>query len=697
MAEGAKKLEEPIVVNGDIVEYGAESQEVSATGNVEVIYKGSKLTCDKLVVNTQTKEGRAEGNARLDDENGVIVGDKILYNFQTKSGTIIDAGFRANPYFGKAQEVNKVSENEFVARSGFASTCSYDNPHYRIQSREIRVFPGDKIQTRHNVFKIGGVPIFYLPWYNHSLKDPLMHVQVMPGKRKEWGGYVLTAWRYNLTDYMDGRIYLDYRQKLGFAEGFGMNYNTRVAGKGDLKFYYTEEHPDDLPASMPQDYERYLVRLRHKWEIDPRTLLTAELYKVGDDRRKYDSLANFLKTYFYREFEKDSQPQSYVLLNHRFSYSSLDVLFLKRVNHWFDYVEKAPEIKYTMPNIRMGPTPFYFESQTMAASYNRKGTQVEPSTDEIDVSRFDTYNKISLPFKLAFLTVTPYVADRFTLYDKEVEGNSLPDRTVFYSGASINTKFYRIYNASSNFLGMDINGLRHIITPAVNYSYTHEPTVFWEKLKQIDSIDAITRGNVINLELANKLQTKRGNNSVDLLNCIFKTSYANQPKYGEKRGSSFSDFLVDLELMPYSWLRIDADATFKHSGSRADAGYNRFANVNYDVNFMFGKERSLGVGQRYERSGSNEITGSLLWRLNPKWKVKIYERYNLRPTSELSGGLREQEYTISRDLHCWEMDVTYNIRKEEGHTLWCIFRLKAFPELEFGFDQSYNKPTSGAQ
>ena len=75
------------------------------------------------------------------------------------------------------------------------------------------------------------IPLFYVPRYNHSLKDPLMHVQLMPGKSKDWGPYMLTAWRYDLTEDVKGRIYLDYRSNLGIAEGFGTNYTSKALVK----------------------------------------------------------------------------------------------------------------------------------------------------------------------------------------------------------------------------------------------------------------------------------------------------------------------------------------------------------------------------------------------------------------------------------------------------------------------------------
>ena len=105
---------DPIIVNGDTVEYSIDGKEVTATGNVSVIYKGTELTCHKLTINMETKDSEAEGDARLDDKKGVIEGAKIKYNFQTKTGTIIDSDFRANPYFGKAERVDKVSDAEFI-------------------------------------------------------------------------------------------------------------------------------------------------------------------------------------------------------------------------------------------------------------------------------------------------------------------------------------------------------------------------------------------------------------------------------------------------------------------------------------------------------------------------------------------------------------------------------------------------------
>jgi LPS-assembly protein len=695
---GQTNAPEPITVNGDNVEYSTDNKEVSATGNVSILYKGAKLTCEKLLINTVTKDAQASGNVRLEDSRGVVVGESLKYNFQNKTGIIVNSNFRSNPYFLKTDTLTKVSDLEYTASRAQATTCSYDDPHYHFKSKKINFFPGDKIQAKNDIFYIGNTPVMGLSRYNHSLKDPLMHVQVTPGRRKDWGYYMLTGWRYNLTDTVSGRLYLDYRDTLGVAEGFGSNYKSEHFGKGDFLFYYTHEQAKDLPKDSPAEFERYLIRWRHKWDIDERTNLISEYYKITDSKRALlGSEHNMLKDYFYREYEKDSQPLSYTSMHHSFDHSSVDAVLQKRVNRWYTQDEKLPEVKYNLPSLQLGDTPFYFENNTQAVSFNRKHPVPSPSTDDVNLNRFDTTNKFSLPMKVSFLNLTPFVMDRETVYDKDINGSAIAPRTVFYTGADVSTKFYRLFNVKSNFLGMDVNGLRHIITPSAGYAYNHEPTIQNSRLTQFDSIDGINRSNAVSLELSNKFQTKRNSVSVDMLDLRVTTNYIFKPKNAVKSGSNLSDFLFDLQFLPYSELRIDGDAAYKRSGLRSDSAYNHFSNANYDINFRVGKDRWLGLGQRYQRKEGNELTFNSDWRVSPKWKFMVYERYQFTKTATIGNGLRQQQYTLSRDLHCWDMGFSYDDERGKGVTVWLIFRLKAFPGLSFNYNQSYHAPKSGAQ
>lgn len=708
-AEEAAKTE-PVTVNGDKVEYSADSKEVTAVGNVSIVNKDTKLTCESLTVNTETKDAHASGNVRLEEKKGVIEGKDIKYNFQNKTGTINDAIFRSSPFFGRSEKVEKISDAEFIAFRGYMTTCDYDDPHFRFKAKKIDFFPDDKVRVKNIIFSAGTqkqLPLMYLPQFNKSLKDNLMKIQAMPGKSKDWGLFLLTAYRYEISDQLKGKVFLDYRANLGVAEGFDANYSTDNFGKGDFKYYYTQERSRNFEQGSPAEFQRYFQRWRHTWDMDERTNFIAQYYHIVDSKRSLlGGDNNILKDYFPREYEKDTLPPSYAQVHHVFKYSSLDFLMQKRVNRWYPppQLEKLPEIKYSLPSIKIGDSPFYFDDQTSSGNYNKKNTSTStPSendtTPDVHVNRLDTTNKISLPTKVAFVNLTPFASSRQTFYDKDINGNSIAPRTIFYSGADASTKFYRVFNVKSNFLGMDINGLRHIITPGIGYAFNHEPTILNSRLRQIDEVDSLSRNNSAALTLANKLQTKRNGKSVDFVNFLVSTSYLFKPKTGDKRGSNLSDFTYNLDFLPYSWLSVVSDATYKRSGSRSDESYGRVTNANIDFNFNLAPERTIGIGQRYQRKGGNETTFSAVWRISPKWKIATYERVQFSKvrSQNIKSGLREQQYTVTRDLHCWIMDFSYSQERGKGNTLWLIFRLKAFPEMEFELNKDYNAPKPGSQ
>ncbi|MFH1339152.1 MAG: LPS assembly protein LptD, partial [Candidatus Omnitrophota bacterium] len=482
------------------------------------------------------------------------------------------------------------------------------------------------------------------------------------------------------------RLYLDWRQRWGTAEGFGLNYDTIDLGRGDFKFYYTQERRTDADQRLKQEFQRYLVRFRHLWDVDSKTQLTAQYYRIQDNRKGwYGEEADFLRDYFYREYEKETRPRSYLLLTRSLPNSNINMLVDKRTNRWYgNTVEKLPEISYDLPGYQAFDGPLYFKNRTIFSN-------LDYADSGAAVVRLDSYNQLTLPSKFMFVDVSPYLGLRETGYSRDKDGSPIAPRTTFYTGADMSTRFFRTFNVVNDFLGMNINRLRHVITPRVQYSYVHEPTVSPSKLQTFDDIDSINGDNRFTLELENKLQTKREENPVDL--AIFRVSsdyIMYSKKYGvPKSQDRFTDFLFDLELTPYSWLRMEADAAYDHRN-------DYFSTVNFDNWFNVGEGRSFALGHRYQRKGGKEMTSQLVWPINPKWSFRGYWRYQFARTGDYRTGLREQEYTISRDLHCATIDVTLNRKKVvEGKTdlsVWFLFNLKIFKESEFDYKQSYHPP-----
>jgi len=82
-------------------------------------------------------------------------------------------------------------------------------------------------------------------------------------------------------------------------------------------------------------------------------------------------------------------------------------------------------------------------------------------------------------------------------------------RVTGETGIEMNTKIYRSWqNVKNSFWEMD--GLRHVAVPYINYTCIPDTTVKNSHIKYFDDIDRIERENFVRLGLNNRLQTRRG-------------------------------------------------------------------------------------------------------------------------------------------------------------------------------------------
>jgi len=259
---------EPVTVDGDKVEYFQAEKKVVAEGNVSATYKDMKLTCRKATVYTDTKLVQAEGDVTLTHENGVFKGEKVTYNFETKKASLENLSMKeVGLWYGGAKTGQKYADKSYLIEDGYITTCDLEEPHYKLESKRIKIYLDDKIVAKNVILKVKNTPLMYLPYYSHPLNDNRPRVTIIPGHSSDWGYYLLTAWRYEIPSLGTGRIHLDQRQLKGFASGIDTNYTLPGdLGDGKLRLYYTHEHDKVPPGNIPAETwrERYRAQLKHK-------------------------------------------------------------------------------------------------------------------------------------------------------------------------------------------------------------------------------------------------------------------------------------------------------------------------------------------------------------------------------------------------------------------------------------------------
>ncbi len=696
---------QPIVVNGERVEYLYEQKKIIGKENVSIVYKDVILTCDTIEVQTDTKDAVAVGNVVLKQDGNVIRGHKIHYNFEKKKGTIIEAEARMKPWYGKGRRAVRVDEDEYAIERGHITTCNLPRPHYRVTARTVKFFEGDRIEVHHAVVFIGRIPVFYFPMFVHLLRDDRPRVTIVPGRNSTWGFYLLTAWRYYLHEWSRGYIHLDWREEKGMGYGLDYKYRLGYFGKGLARFYYIheDEHERTLEEEITRQdasRDRWRVQLRHKWSIDADTLAVGEFNKISDEL--------FLKDYYFEEeFSAGKQPETYVsLIKTRPDYN-MSFFTRVRTHDFFTVVERLPELKVNVKSQKLRNTDFYYKSTTSYSMLQKKFDKALHNRPKLKANRLDTRHELSyLARAFNFLTIKPYTAVRETWYSEDINGRENELRHVYTLGTELSTKFYRVFDVSTDALGLNINKLKHTITPKLDYRYVPTPNMEAGDLKRFDAIDGIASQNGLDMQLINTLQTRRGEEVINLARLSLSSALLLERKVSvsEEREQDrvvsyfLDDLQAQLELKPYHWLSVYSDSVY--SPEMGDFRALNFDLVAYEEDYW-----DLGFGFRYEdytlENPSSQITVDASYRISPKWKINGYHRYK-KDTFQDSLHLDEQTYGVERDLHCWLAELNYQIRETDGreanneHRIWLVMRLKAFPEMPFKmFSAKYTAPSAG--
>jgi len=677
-AQEAQEEQKPVELNGDVVEYSLDGNVVTARGNVVIEHPQANMYCDEVSYDQLNSIANAKGHVRLVTEQGEITADELTFDFKTMQGDFRNANIFADPYYGAARKVSRVSASKIVMEDGYVTTSDFDKPEYRIRSSKIEIYPKDKIVAKHTRIQAGPVPFVYIPYFRQRLDEPENRFQFTPGYEKDWGLFLLTTYRHYFNENLKVNLHLDYRELLDLAWGFDVDYSSEMLGKGIVKTYYTKERAitsdrtwQERPSPTPET-ERYKIEWRHRWQMDDKTNAIMQYYKLSD--------AEFLKDYFEREFDEDQAPPTFFVLTRALPLGAMSLRTDQRVNNFVSAIERSPEVRYDLRQQEIGNTGLYYSNFTTATSLSK--VDAAPSDFRIDTNRIHFENQISYPFKFSFLEFNPFISRESTYYsryiDREQDGKF---RDYFKAGASMQTKFYRIFDTDFDFLGEEIERMRHIITPSFTYNKATEPTIEDFQLEQFDAIDTRQKKDVVNVALENKLQVKRGDKTVDFLRAIVGSDYHLRSDVGN---DGFQSVTTDVDLRPTDWLRFFYDSEF-------NLERNEFDSSNFDLYINSGSKWRFGLGRRFHTDVDDQITTHFQYVFNPKWKFKMLQRFNIDDAQ-----MEEHQYVLTRDLHSWEVDFHIN-DDLDGSEFIVVFRLKAFPELGFDFGTSFNERESGSE
>ena len=687
--------------------YDAPTGEVVWTNGIFVQNANAVLTADNARVNTKTSVVQADGHVRIQSGGQLWTGEHITYNFKTKE--MISDEYRTGvfPVFAGGEGLaGDVSNRVYTARQSFVTTDDIYDPAYRVRASRIVIIPGKKVKMWNAVLMLGSVPVFYFPYYERNLGYHANNFNFLPGYRSAYGPYIMGSYVWYLGDDINGKIHADYRERRG--PGFGPDVNLHLGQWGDasMKYYYTyDKRPDTstngLPffGSIPNNRQRFYLG----WQATPATNLNVKALV------NYQSDPLILHDFFEGEYTGNPQPNTFVEVNKYWENWSLDALTTPRVNSFFSQIEREPDVQLTGFRQQVLGTPVYYDSQSSIGWYRSFMANMTngfyPQTNGFYVdsaTRADTFHQLSLPLTFFnFLNITPNAGGRLTYYsDRGAASNNRDEtyREVFNTGIGASFKSTALWTGASNSL-LQVDGLRHILEPSVNYVFVPDPSTPPAQLPQFDSeavpalmispitfpdynsLDSIDTMNVIRFGLRNVLQTKRGGQLEDLVNWNLMMDWRLDPRAGQ---SDLNDLYSQLSIRPRTWLIFGEQLRYNFDSGDLNLALHQ-------VTFAPNDRWSWGISHWYLRSGfiNNQgesfISSTMFYRLNDNWGLRATHDYNVQ-----NGRLQDQFYTLYRDMRSWTAALTFRVtdtvNSSPDFTIAFALSLKASPATQVGED-----------
>ena len=737
---GKKKKEIPVQCNADSVSYNRESNTIKGKGNVEVVYMDNYLYADIVDVSVATKEVWAKGKVIISDGENIFTGDEVYYDFETGKGTIDGISSRLDPWFARGKQGERIPEEValvekkadsgtgdkktlsekpaghranavYYIQDGYITTCDYDKPHYRLHARHIYIYPGDKIILKDIKIYVGNLPVFYWPYYNKSLKDERSPWSIVPGNDNKFGYYLLTGYSMYWDNFFGGifkpTARLDWYEKRGVGLGMDARYSKSDIIRSIIRAYYINDKAREIKTkdALGNEIKETREEKRGRLSIDYAQRFGAGIRGLAS--LNYQSDKDFLFDFYRDEFQDEVQKKNYINLSKTSSRYQLSLMTQKRFQGFYTDLEKLPEVKLTLLKFRLGKTRFLYNMYA-SAGYLRQVYAHDVQKNDYAAMQLDTKHQLSYPKKyFGWLNFVPRIGTRQTYYNKkkridpitsrveEVDEGAL--RSVYFTGAEFSTKISRIFDVNNDF--WEVNMLRHLIEPRINYTYQHEPTVPPKDLLKFGTVE--TQKNYFALSLRNKLQTKRSEEAWNLVDFNLSTNFYTDkydevnyvieeqmigdvltpvqvPVY-EKR--SFSYILGRLQLKPFDFLEMDNHLTYDQYDTQVNVYNTELVFYNNDL-------FSFGMGFRYARGLTKDSklwTSEINYTLNSNWALRMCHRFDFE-----TGDLQEQEYILFRDLHCWKGALSYrSFRDIDEQRLFVVLYPKAYPEFPISFGTKY--------
>lgn len=691
--------QEPIRVKANTLNYDEQNNTVSATGDVVVTKGDTTVTADTIGVNRTTNEVSARGQVVVKDPQGEIVADALRLEMENETGEITNGTVRLprNQYILTGKTLHKSYGQTYHIENGAFTTChceDFRKADWSVGGETINVTLRGKGEVYDGVFRVRGVPIFYLPYGVVSVRNDRQSGLLFPhyGFSSKRGFQWQQPFYWDISKSQDLTVTADLETaaRLGLLGEYRYAPNERTEGQLAAS-YFNEQIRGPATTSTPVD--RWSLTGTHRQSLSDEVRVYSDLFFVSDNL--------FLREMNVPYYAGADDVDSRELRTRRFTDSRVggvktwDRALLRTEASYYQDLRQDEDFAFqTLPRLQFEGRQYFWRDRLEAGIsvdgahfYRNKGYTGQ---------RLDLAPSVALPFRLGqYAFGALRVVGHETAYHMTSEEPGQPalpapgrlrgDRTreTLQFHAEMSTRFSRVFDIGWGRLLK----LQHIVEPELSYLYV--PFVQQEDLPLYDALDRINKRNLFVYGVSNRLLgkfaaapaasgTEQGAAPAEVRELArLNVTQAYDPGRTLSRGKEhFSDVDVYARLTPLPYTTFMLDSTYdlvqgKVTTTRLGAFLRDPRPLPATTPLLQHIQRSTTVGVSYrtitdhipfssnplpagQEIDVKELDANLIFRLNESMTAAYIGRYDFRADAFI-GNRYFLRYLSPQQ--CWFVDL----------------------------------------
>ena len=271
----------PWRIRAETLTYDADHHLYTGQGKVEIDQADRKISADEVEVNEATKIAELKGNVVMVLGDDIFTGKEGRFNLATRDGELHGARLflKRNHFHVESPLIRRTGDQTYYAAEAKVTTCDADRPVWSFSVRELSVVLEGYATGKDAKFRLGGVPVGYLPFAVLPVTGERQSGFLLPsyGQHKAGGTVVEAPFYWAVSNSDDATLYQTVMSNRGYMQGAEFRHMGHNDAAANFRLFYL----DDGKQGEPTDH-RYWAAGMINQPLPDDWLIRGTLDRVSD-------------------------------------------------------------------------------------------------------------------------------------------------------------------------------------------------------------------------------------------------------------------------------------------------------------------------------------------------------------------------------------------------------------------------------